>query len=56
VAPALVFLDESFLVQAHPTVARVTLRDLYAIQGALAPVPTVLLAPGESWTVESKAK
>jgi hypothetical protein len=56
VAPAVVFLDESFLVHAHPTLARVTLRDLHAIQQAIVPVPSVLLAPGESWTIESKNK
>jgi hypothetical protein len=51
VNPRLVVIDEAFVCQSHPKLARVTLRDLHALQRALQPANSILLAPGESWTV-----
>jgi hypothetical protein len=54
VAPSLVIVDEAFVCQSHRDQPRVTLRDVHAIQQELRPVHSVLLAPGESWTVAAK--
>jgi len=56
VAPALVMVDDAFTCQSHPTQSRVTLRDVHAIQQELRPLRSVLLAPGESWTVTKTGK
>jgi hypothetical protein len=56
VMPALVALDDAFLCASHPTQPRVSLRELHALQQELRFVPSVLLAPGESWTVARRAK
>ena len=56
VKPRLVMIDDAFTVQSHPAQARITLRDLHAIQQELRPIRSVLLAPGESWTVQAAGK
>jgi hypothetical protein len=56
VEPSLVILDDTFLCQTHAGLDRVRLRDLHAIQQALSKTPTLLLAPGESWTVKAPGK
>jgi hypothetical protein len=52
VAPRLVILDEAFVCQSRPDTPRIPLRDFLAMQAHLLPTPSVVLAPGESWTVE----
>lgn len=52
--PALVVLDDTFLPESRPDRPRLSFADLCTLQKALAPTPSVLLAPGESWTVESR--
>lgn len=52
--PALVILDDAFLPQTAPEQSRVTLRDCHSAQRAIAPRPSVLLAPGESWDVKRR--
>ncbi len=52
VKPAMVFLDGAFACQSQPTLPRITLRQFHAMQAALQPTPSVLLAPGESWDVK----
>lgn len=54
VEPALVIVDDAFVCQSQATQPRVTLRDVFAIQQELRPVHSVLLAPGESWTLAAK--
>ena len=56
VAPALVTIDDAFTCSSHPTQPRLSLRELFALQQELRPVPSVLLAPGESWTVRAKGR
>lgn len=51
--PTVVLLDEAFACHTLPNVARVTLKDLHMLQKSLVPHHTVLLAPGESWLVQS---
>jgi hypothetical protein len=51
VRPKLVIADDGFVCQTQANVPRVTLRQLMAGQANLLPTPSVLLAPGESWTV-----
>lgn len=51
VKPGLILIDDTFLCQAVPGVARMRLRDLHSFQKALAPNRSVLLAPGEAWDV-----
>jgi hypothetical protein len=51
VMPVLVAIDDVFLCPSHPTQPRVSLRELHALQQELRFVPSLLLAPGESWTV-----
>lgn len=53
VAPRLMVVDDGFTCQSHPTQPRVTLRDIHAIQQELRTVPSVVLAPGEAWTVKA---
>lgn len=52
--PGLVILDEGFLCQSTPGIGRAKLSELHTIQKALQPLPTLLLAPGESWDVQRK--
>ena len=49
--PRLVVIDDSFECQSLPQLDRLTLRQLHAIQQLLRPTPSLILAPGESWTV-----
>lgn len=56
VEPGLVMVDDAFTCQSQANVPRVSLRDLHAVQEALRPTPSVLLAPGEAWTVTAKSK
>ena len=53
IKPAVVLLDEAFACQSRPDTARIQLRSFLAMQTELLPTPTVLLAPGESWTVRA---
>lgn len=54
-APGVVLIDDTFLPQVDAAVSRFTLRELHQLQQAL-PAPSVLLAPGESWTVTKPPK
>lgn len=49
--PRLVVVDDSFECQSLPQLDRLTLRQLHAVQQQLRPTPSLILAPGESWTV-----
>lgn len=49
--PRVVLFDDAFRCQSHPTTPRVTLGHLHALQRALLPFHSVVLAPGESWQV-----
>jgi hypothetical protein len=49
--PRLVVIDDAFECQSLPQLDRLTLRQLHAIQQQLRPTPSLILAPGESWTV-----
>lgn len=51
VRPRLVVIDDAFLPESNPERPRMALRGLHALQQALAPTPSLLLGPGESWTV-----
>lgn len=51
VRPRLVAIDDAFLPESNPERPRMALRGLHALQQALAPTPSLLLGPGESWTV-----
>lgn len=51
VKPGLVVLDDGFLCQSRSNARRVSLQDLYAVQRALLPTRSLILAPGESWDV-----
>lgn len=55
VSPGIIVIDEAFVCQSHAKARRLTLRDLHALQRALLPHRSVLLAPGESWLVERAA-
>ena len=46
-----VFVDEGFLCSSIPGVARLKLATQHALQKALLPTPSIVLAPGESWDV-----
>ena len=46
--PGLVVLDDAFVCRARPDVPRAPLRNLHALQRALLPLPSLILAPGES--------
>lgn len=47
----LVVLDDLFLCQAFPGIPRNPVTDGFALQRELAPLPSLLLAPGESWDI-----
>jgi len=49
--PGLVIIDDGFLCQVLPNVPRMSLRDLHNLQKVLQPLPSLLLAPGESWDI-----
>ena len=49
--PGLVLFDDAFLPQESASLRRVRLENLHALQRQLLPHPSVILAPGESWTV-----
>ena len=51
VKPTLVVIEDGFACESQAQVPRVPLRDLHALQQALRPAKSLLLAPGESWTV-----
>ncbi len=51
VKPALVVLDDAFYCNSHPSLPRVSLRDMHALQQSLSPQRSLILAPGESWDV-----
>ena len=55
VRPELVFFDDAFLPQEYANMPRVRLQDLHALQRLLLPVRSVVLAPGESWTLRARA-
>ena len=50
-APGLTSLDDAFLCFCLPNVARVDLRTVHQLQKALLPLPSLLLAPGERWSL-----
>lgn len=56
VGPELVMIDDAFTCQSHPTQPRVTLRDVHAIQQEIRPLRSVVLGPGEAWTVTRNGK
>lgn len=51
-AARVVLIDDGFLCARLPNVRRTTLRELHALQKAVLPNPSVLLAPGESWEIK----
>ncbi len=54
VGPDMVIVDDTFLCQSNHEVERLSLESMHLVQRALLPIPSVLLAPGESWTVTKK--
>jgi hypothetical protein len=50
--PRLIIIDSGFRCRFRPDVERQKLKDLHALQKALLPYPSLLLAPGESWNVK----
>jgi hypothetical protein len=54
VGPSIVLFDDAFLPQEYANLSRVRLRDLHALQRLLLPVRSVVLAPGESWTLRQE--
>jgi hypothetical protein len=52
----LVILDDQFLCQSLPHLPRVALRDLFAVQKAIQPRPSILLGPGEAWEIEARRR
>jgi hypothetical protein len=55
VRPAIVLIDDAFLPANHPERRRMSLVDLHVLQNALLPAKSVILAPGEAWTVSVPA-
>jgi hypothetical protein len=53
VKPDLVVFDDAFYCSSHPSLLRVTLRDLHSLQKTLAPQRSLILAPGESSDVRA---
>ncbi|MEC8253076.1 MAG: hypothetical protein VX044_07680, partial [Planctomycetota bacterium] len=51
VQPGLVLFDDAFLPQEYANTARVRLKNLHTLQRLLLPTRSLLLAPGESWTI-----
>ena len=49
--PGVVILDEGFQCASFPGAERLKLRTMHALQKALLPSGSVLLAPGEAWDV-----
>ena len=49
--PGVILIDDGFLCADLPGSTRIGLRGLHALQKALLPMRSVLLAPGESWDV-----
>lgn len=45
----LILIDDQFLPQTYPGVRRVRLSDVFSLQQAILPKPSILLAPGEYW-------
>lgn len=56
VTPGIILFDDGFLPDTDAALRRVTLNHLHQLQRALLPLKSVVLAPGESWTVESEGK
>jgi hypothetical protein len=54
VKPDLVVVDDAFLCNSLPNVARVSLANAHALQKALLPIPSLLLAPGEHWEIPNR--
>jgi hypothetical protein len=54
-APGLIVIDDTLLCQSRPDVERMRLRSLYNLQRQLLPLPSLILAPGESWDVRAAA-
>ena len=50
--PSMVLFDDAFLPQEYADVQRVRLSNLHNLQRRLLPCESVVLAPGESWTVQ----
>jgi hypothetical protein len=55
VTPLVVLFDDAMLADTDAVVRRVTLRDLHQLQRSFLPFRSVILAPGESWTVQKTA-
>jgi hypothetical protein len=54
--PGLVVFDDAFLPANHPERPRISLLALHELQTFLLPTKSVVLAPGESWTVTAPAE
>ncbi len=52
-APKLVVIDDTTICQSRPDVPRMGLRNLHNLQRMLLPLPSLILAPGESWDVRA---
>jgi hypothetical protein len=49
--PGITLFDDGFLPETNKSRPRVTMKHLHQLQRALLPLKSVVLAPGESWTV-----
>ena len=49
--PKLVVIDDVFTCEDNAARARASLREIHALQQMLRAFPSLVLAPGESWTV-----
>jgi hypothetical protein len=54
VKPDLVVVDDVFLCNSLPNVVRVSLANAHALQKALLPIPSLLLAPGEHCEIPNR--
>ena len=51
VKPGIILFDDAFMAENDAKVARVSLSNIHQLQRSLLPHKSVVLAPGESWTV-----
>ena len=56
VKPGVVLFDDAFLPQEYANTQRVRLENLFALQRLLLPHRSVVLGPGESWTVPMRSE
>jgi hypothetical protein len=54
IEPELAIVDDAFTCQSKAELPRLSLQHVHALQEAMRPTHSVLLAPGEAWTVTAK--